>query len=296
MAGVRHAMTHSPMRTWVLGAGLAYFFVRCVVVSRSIALSGVRGNRSIPGIPFELLLVFAMVFQFYVYLWANIHNDAQAQGRYLLPAQLVVLLLFVSALRRTWQWSERRLTAHVGGPMSIGSRVVHNGAWAALLVFIVILHADSLLRHFVPYYRPLDLARIGAFEPAELDQLAMRAAHNVEQSDVVNGASRVVGHAADAQLIMTSDICRRLEGEAILRLRLRSDDADEFAVYRDRGDGFAEHRSVKHAYPGGTSELHLVMPGRGCERLRIDPRRKRGSTEIEEIAIAPYRLRHRARS
>ncbi len=164
-----------------------------------------------------------------------------------------------------------------------------------LFVVFLCLHADSLLRHVVPYYRPLDLAlRIGAFEPVEVDQLAIRAAHNVEEFDVANGALRVVAHVADAQLIVTSDICRRLEGEAILRPHLRRDDADEFAVSWDRGDGFAEHRSVKHAYPGGTSELHLVMPGRGCERLRIDPRTNPGSTIIEEIAIASYRLRHGA--
>jgi len=135
----------------------------------------------LPGAPadgrrllFESVCVLAMLIQFTAYVWINIHNDIQTQGKYLLPVTLAAMIIIFSGIDTIGRLVAG-LIRSAGDP---SLRFNHATVFACLIAGVGLcagaLHYDSLKSYVLPFYKPafyaepLEPIELGSFVPISL--------------------------------------------------------------------------------------------------------------------------------
>lgn len=272
----------------LFAAGMLYALLRLC----GAACSRVRdaGRDLDKDVIFEGLLVFAVAFQFYMYLWANMNNDVQLQGKYLLPAFLAVVLLGMSAAGRVLRAAAPVMMDSRPKDLLISGRAVRKGSIAALLVVLVGVHIDAIVNYVIPFYRPpvypMRLHR--ELQDIVIPERYIMQSNEVRDFSATGNGFRLVSEGVDPWFVVdisSRGMCRLFEGHNLLRATVRSRDDGIFKVYVDRGDGFTEKDSMGVRYAAGESEIILVFDVPRCSRLRIDPATGATPVEVEGLSL-----------
>lgn len=274
------------------GLGAAYAIIRVgILVRRTIVRPGAGADRAMV---FEALLTLAVVIQFCAYTWANMHNDIQLQGKYLLPVLLAVVLLGMSAARS--------IVAHAapillkGGPedLRISGRTVRAGALAVAVVVLLTVHADAVMNYVVPFYRPPGFRLDGPFRTvaiSERDVLYQNAMHDFKGTDT---GFELTSEGTDPWFTLDLSgkrMCELFRGHDIVKARLTSDAGGAFKVYVDRGHGIREEDTYNTSYEAGDDDIILVLDIPRCTRLRIDPANQAGRVKVSDLSIGKVAVR-----
>ncbi len=277
---------HYALYLFVFFVAIAYYPLKGAASIRSRV-----GGRDVPrtrDFVFELLMLAAVALQFFMYLWANIHNDIQVQGKYLLPVIVAVLIPFSAALRSIWGVSDRLCRELRGHELALGQNGLRNVALAAALAVVIGLHLDSLYHYVVRFYRPTPVRlHIGQFTKVELADSDIVSMHNMELLDQSNGVLYLNATDEDPWMVLKPRLCGKFKDGKLLRIDLESDRDDEFRIYWDRGGGFAEKDMRNSAYKEGEQRFYINLNIRHCRRIRLDPITGPGQVRIKGLAVAP---------
>lgn len=283
---------HYALYLAVFFSALAYFPLKGGTLIRRRRRPAGSGSVETRDFGFELLLLAAVALQFFMYLWANINNDIQVQGKYLLPVILAILIPFSAALRSSWRASDKLCRRLSGHGLALGEEGLRNLALGAALVVTIGLHLDSLFHYVVRFYRPTPVRlEIGKFSKIELSKSDIASMHNMEVLDRNNDTLNLNATGQDPWMVLKSRFCHKFEGSKLLRVGLESERDDEFRIYWDRGGGFAETDMSNRAYREGDNQLYINLHIRRCRRVRLDPIVAPGRVRITSLAVAPLTVK-----
>lgn len=280
----------------VLGTGLVYLPLRCCAA----LLSVVRGD----GLPrirrllFESLLLGAIIFQFFIYARYNLLQEAQVQGKYLLPVLLCPLLLFFAAIEALgrWRWLRQCLpTLAFGSPLG-GARIAL--APALMIAVITLVHVDALVRFVVPFYDPPPKAlRLGSFH--SLDLTSANLVHRSQNLEMQLNENGLLIHTLtdDSQIEFNPALCRFFQANNLVQIKLRSDGTGTLQLFWDNGEGFIAREGVFSTtakIQAGENTLLVAMGTGACKRLRLDPTNAAGQQILlRTFSVAPLSINRR---
>ncbi len=279
----------------VLGVGLAYLPLRWVAT----LLSVVRGDdvRRIRRLLFEPLLLGAVIFQFFMYARYNLLQEAQVQGKYLLPVLLCPLLLFFAAIEALgrWRWLHQCLPTLTFGSRLGGVRIAL--APALMITVITLVHVDALVRFVIPFYDPPPKAlRLGGFHSLNLTNTDL--VHRTENLELQSDESGWLIHTLtdDGQIELDPSLCRYFQANNLVQIKLHSDGVGTLQLFWDNGEGFVAREDVFSTtgkIQPGENTLLLAAGTGACQQLRLDPTNEAGqeillrSLSIARLAIRP---------
>ncbi len=237
-----------------------------------------------PALPRLMLLVFliSLMLQIAAYFWINLHRDSQAQGRYLLPAAPIVVLLMCGAVDRLSRvvcggWLGKR-------PLAAAVSAVVAGLTLTIPVYV---HLNGLVHRVLPFYQlayyyrlqPEDFVELpaGWEEPEQTHQLAM---HPRRRSVVMRSSG------PDPWLVLDRAHTSLFHSGVVVRVTLESRANGTFAVYWDEGRGLSEALSARRHFNIGHQVLYLYLPTQRPQLIRVDPLAAVGEVIVYEIAVA----------
>ncbi len=227
-----------------------------------------------------LLFWLGLSYLFYAYFVAYI--DIQFQGKYVLAASGVFILMLAYGLTEiqlrlteTLQWHFQYLLVVV---FVLGSAVVSS--------FVIM----STLKN---YYLPDEL-RIYQNKTIEID-LNTITLEDVRNMALERGETGLIITAtgSDPMLFLSADVCKRIARNAAIEIDFTAEKKGVLRVFYDIGSGF-KFRHEKHLrYTKGRNDVRLDMDfdGKSCRYIRIDPLETPGQLIIHQIRVTPYRFR-----
>jgi 4-amino-4-deoxy-L-arabinose transferase-like glycosyltransferase len=271
---------------------LLYFPLR-VAAHLGGSYRDLSGNKAVVRqLVFEALLFGMIIFQIFMYTWANINNDIQIQGKYIIPIFLAILVLFFSALASLpslRQW----LGAFAAGHGLNIDRPTVGRTWLFLsaLLFLIFVHWDAWVRYVIPFYKPPAYTLLlDQFQPVSLARPAGRFVNNLQ---VISRAGTVelVATGSDPRLQLDPATCQYIRSSALLEIDFVASRADTLVLYIDQGNGFSEPHSFRSTYQAGPNHLLLPLSADNCQQIRFDPFVGEGSIKIQRMQIAPLIVR-----
>ena len=279
----------------VILSAFSYFVVGSVrIVSQVIKVGRWQAAPAIRVYLFEAILIFAIVFQFAAYVWTNINNDIQMQGKYLLPVFFAVVILFLSAFRAI---ADRVLQGMVEANGVIKAPVSTVRKWSFLFLgfLILVIHVDALIKYVIPFYKP-PIYRITLKQPQKiLLKNAQITQHSEDLERIVQDGEEVVIYSSGPDPWFVWDVkqaglCRYFRGNVWLQIGVDSLSSGVFKVYVDKGYGFREEDSYAMKYSEGESELAFPLAAPKCLSLRFDPANAKGKLVIKGISLSGMRV------
>ncbi|MGH1543122.1 MAG: hypothetical protein ACRBHB_22080 [Arenicella sp.] len=98
---------------------------------------------------FEVILYIAIGLQVMAYVWTNLYNDVQIQGKYILPAFLPMLILSLSFYVKLF--ATKPVSAIWSNEQMGKVKFIMMGL---VLLSPIVVHLDALLSHVIPHYWP----------------------------------------------------------------------------------------------------------------------------------------------
>ena len=280
----------------VLGTGLAYLPLRWFAAL--LSLSRGDGALRIRRLLFESLLLSAIIFQFFMYARYNLLQEAQVQGKYLLPVLLCPLLLFFAAIEMLGRWRQLR---HCLPTLAFGSPL--NGVRIALvpvlmITVITLVHVDALVRFVIPFYDPPPKAlRLGGFH--SLDLTSTHLVHRTENLKLQSDESGwlIDTLTDDGQIEFDPALCQFFQANNLVQIKLRSDGTGTLQLFWDNGEGFIAREGVFSTtakIQPGENTLLVAMGTGACKRLRLDPTNAAGQQILlRTFSVAPLSINRR---
>ena len=99
---------------------------------------------------FEVLLYIGIATQFLAFIWVNIANDIQIQGKYIMPVILPIFLLSLSFYTKLFHLFSGNKVSPSYKKTSILGLVFA----VLLLVSPILVHLDAIVDHVIPFYWP----------------------------------------------------------------------------------------------------------------------------------------------
>jgi 4-amino-4-deoxy-L-arabinose transferase-like glycosyltransferase len=278
----------------VLAVGLLGYAVR--TASWLLNRAGVGALKAPPGrdVIFETLLVFAIGFQLFMYTWANINNDVQLQGKYLLPIFMAPLLLFLS----TWMWISGAVAPSIAsgqeGSVLVARSTIRNGLLGVAVAGLLLTHVNALLNYVIPFYVPGSYTvNVRPMAALMITPDIVTETNEVSDLEYGNGSVAMVSTGRDPWIVLRTEgegWREELHGDQLLKIVVYADQDGVFQVFVDDGNGFREEESHRMSYHAGRNELYFVLGVQQYKRIRLDPAQSPSRVTIEEIGAAGLRI------
>ncbi len=280
---------------YALGAlGVIYWLLRVLSIVRPGSLP--RPSDLI----FETILILTIGFQFYMYMWANMYNDIQIQGKYLLPVVGALLILSLCALRAAgsiaWSIADRA----GAGRISFTQGGVGIFAILALIAAAFALHRDSLVNHVLPFYQPafyqepLRPVAVKPFKRITINPGRFKAANQIDNARLDGKKLVFESTGSDPWFVPSLKNCGGASDNTLVRIVMTAPDKGRFSIYWDDGNGFSDQARTTVRYNSGRQELHIWIAPRSCQQLRFDPGVAPGDFVIHRVSIAQIDIGPRA--
>ncbi|MFZ0487863.1 MAG: glycosyltransferase family 39 protein [Arenicellales bacterium] len=238
----------------------------------------------------EVLLLFALAFQFYMYMWTNINNDIQLQGRYLLPAFLAIVLLGISAARSILRRVAPVVIEDNPKDVLVSGSGIRKWSVVGTAGLLVAIHVDAIFGYVIPFYRPtihpMYLHR--GFSTIAIPPGEILRKHEMDQFAMTATGFRFVSTGVDPWFVVSlsdREMCRLFSGYNVLKARINAGKKGRFKVYIDKGQGFREEDASGVRYPAGESIVVLVFDVPRCSSVRIDPAVSATSVEVSDLSL-----------
>lgn len=128
---------------------IAYYFIHhfvcwvCSFFKSDILTSNIKNIFLNKHIQFTWVLLAIVMFQLFMYVYHNVYNDIQIQGKYILPVILPLLIFALSGLKLMLDGL---------------SEIIHKKHSQKVIGFFVVLtiwvHIDALISYVIPFYWP----------------------------------------------------------------------------------------------------------------------------------------------
>jgi len=99
---------------------------------------------------FEVILYIGILLQISAFVWVNVANDIQIQGKYIMPVILPILLLSLSFYTKLFSLFSKN-KQHLTRSNTSNTKLV---LMILLIISPVLVHIDAIVDHVVPFYWP----------------------------------------------------------------------------------------------------------------------------------------------
>ena len=270
----------------VVITALIYFLMRLLVFFTRI-ITGRLQNFDNRVFAFESILFFTVLFQIFMFVWRNVYQDIQIQGKYMLPVFLAVLLLFLSALRWLARMILQQLEKHSLDAFWVtGRNLIQMSVFAAILL-IVFVHFNGLFKYVIPFYYPaahsLDTGRLNFLD---LGKPQWRQLSKDIEITVIGKQWEIVSKGIDPHLVLPAKVCQNLGRNFLVQVQFNAENKGKFQAFINDGSGFNRKKSDYIAYGPGDNTVLLGLSANQCEAVRLDPMNNKGRMTISEIAFS----------
>ena len=276
--------------------GLAYVPLRWLAALFSVVRGDpISRNRKLL---FETLLLGAIGFQFFMYARYNLLQEAQVQGKYLLPVLLCPLLLFFAAVEQLGRvrWLRQCLpTLAFGSPLG-GVRIAL--VPVLMITLIALMHIDALVRFVIPFYHPPPkMLRLGGFHSFDLTSMALIYDTQNLELQLSEHGWHIYTLTKDSQIEFNPALCQFFHANNLVQIKLRSDGAGTLQLFWEDGRNFVVREGVYSTtakIQAGENTLLLAAGIGNCKRLRLDPTNAAGhQILLHEFSVAPLSINRR---
>ncbi|MFC1664098.1 ArnT family glycosyltransferase [Pseudomonadota bacterium] len=241
---------------------------------------------------FESILVFTILFQMFMFVWRNVYQDIQIQGKYMLPVFLAVLVLFLSALRCSVQAINHQLEKNSLEAFWISGRNLMKMTAVAGIFFIIYVHLHGLFTYVIPFYYPpaysLDTGRLSYMDLSK-PQWIMTSKDITIQT--IDDKWEITSHGVDPHLVLPAKLCEKLGSNFLLQIRFNAVKKGQFQAFVDDGGGFRRNKSDRITYDAGNNTILLGLSANQCKAVRLDPMSTKGEMTISEIAVSKLAIK-----
>ncbi len=231
---------------------------------------------------FELSIIAGGIFQVFMYLYFNINNDIQTQGKYILPA-LPGLFLLLAAF-----------CSYVIEKMpQLDTPKVKAGALTLLLLGFIYAHLHAWYKYVIPFYNSVIYIDNS---PERFTPIAFTDASKLETGDV------------ELMLIDKHDLKYRVTGpdprvtfkdvnidtspeHILLRIRVFNSHDNYYYFYWDDGEGPRHDDVVKGLFPEGYHIMYQILPVKKLKNLRFDLGTPDTRFHITALSYAPLKYK-----
>lgn len=255
-----------------------------------VSIKGSSGKQ----VMFETLLFMMIIFQIFMYVWTNIHNDIQIQGKYIIPVFLAILLLFFSGAGQSVKFLSSSYIRIVQSDISFGKQAIRkNFALAFALLFVAYVHWNAWVNYVIPFYNPpVYIANAEDFKSIPLTPSLYESAANLNVIQKDNSIEYVVT-GDDPKVYFSEDLCQLVDGATMMQISLNADNADKLQLFIDEGEGFSTAHSYSARYSQGDNVILLEISAENCRRIRFDPAVGSTTVLLKSLQIAPMSIENR---
>jgi hypothetical protein len=242
------------------------------------------------------ILVFTCIFQFAIYVYANMYNDVQLQGKYLLPAVAAFILLLASSLIYCGRRISRMMNRYGLYEVTLSHTALGGITLVILAASVIAYHRDAVVNYVIPFYetpgfdiplRKIEFGRLTAANPI----IADNARRNDIESIVTRGNDSVLSiTGADPWLVLNSKLCDDARGNSIVIVDMTAQQKDVLSLFWNDGHGYNETQRSSRKYAAGRSRVYLWLGTQTCRELRLDPGTQPGEITIHSVSIMPLRI------
>jgi len=261
------------------------FYAVLLVLAGAGAVWSWISPRRPPALARGMVIVFliSIGLQIAAYFWVNLHRDSQAQGRYLLPAAPILMLLLAGFLVRALHSGSGGWARHptAGGIVTVAVAGV-------LLAAPVYVHLNGLVHRVLPFYK---LDYYHQLEPEKFARLPQGwnddvQAHQLEIHPLRGPGVRIKSSGHDPWFVLNHAHTGWFDDGVLVRVTLESQANGRFAAYWDEGRGMNEALSAHRHFNIGYQIIYLHLDTKDPQTVRIDPLAGAGDLIIYEIAVA----------
>ena len=243
----------------------------------------IKSNYSKPDYYFELSVFAGSIFLFFMFLYFNINNDVQAQGKYVLPAFTGLLLILGSNLKGFFK-------RNPGHRQSSSLEII---SFSALLLALIYVHVHALYKYVIPFY--YSHAYVDT-TPERFTPIALTEYDNLKTGDLKltyntsNALSyRVTGH--DPRLYINDLNLDTSPDLILLKIRVTNSKANYYYFYWDAGFGVSENTVVKGLMQKGKQTIYQILPVTALIDLRFDLGTPESTFTIESLEYSPLKYK-----
>lgn len=227
-------------------------------------------------------LVFWLCLSYLFYAYFVAYVDVQFQGKYVIAAGGVFVLMLAYGLTAIHQ----RLTE----VWQLHFKYIVFTVFALGSIFV---SGICMLTTLKSYYSPGELfinnARTIKVAPNNIKNENVRNME-LERSDA---GLVITATSTDPMLFLDADICQRIKRNAAVEIDFTAEKKGMLRVFYDIGNGFKFRNSKHQRYPKGRQRIRLDMDfnGKSCRYIRIDPLETPDRLTLHEIQVTPYKFR-----
>ncbi len=233
----------------------------------------------------NIILILIIIFQFTAFVWTNLVNDIQAQGKYLLPVILPLIILFsfsfYSIINIITLFINRRSINDI--------KVNFSNLSAIFFVFTVftllISHSNDIRNYVTTYYeRPYRKVALTPFKDIELAKYIVGINSDVTSLESTSNGMTISSSGQDPSIVFSEELCQLLLGNSIISFNVRQNTDTFFQFFwSNESLGFTEKDSLLFRTAKDTNEYIYSLNIKECGKIRIDPRNSLGQTTISNF-------------
>ena len=238
-----------------------------------------------PTLFLNIILILIIIFQFTAFVWTNLVNDIQAQGKYLLPVILPLIILFsfsfYSIINIITLFINRRSINDI--------KVNFSNLSAIFFVFTVftllISHSNDIRNYVTTYYeRPYRKVELTPFREIELVDYIIGTNSDVTSLESTSSGITISSSGQDPSIVFSEELCQLLLGNSIISFNVRQNTDTFFQFFWSNDSlGFTEKDSLLFRTAKDTNEYIYSLNIKECGKIRIDPRNSHGQTTISNF-------------
>ena len=232
---------------------------------------------------FELSILSGVALLFYLYMYFNLYNDMQHQGKYIMPALPGLIIILAS-------WIDRAFIKNSKFQFKPYIRT------SIICLFIFLLgytHMQAVYKYVISFYHSNfyinpDLE----YRAISLNGLKDIKTNNIEYDLVSDTELAFMVTGDDPWILMTNPVpLSGSTGAIVLKIDITVPEYGEYEIYWNNGEGITENTRVEGVVSRGDNQIYRILPVSKAFQIRFDYGIPGDQIKISSLAYSELRYR-----
>lgn len=242
--------------------GLVFLLIAISIVFLFINRFRQKSNENTDSFWFELSILSGFVLLFYLYMYFNLYNDMQHQGKYIMPALPGLYVLMASCINHAFIKNSR--FQH--------KPYVHVAVISLSIILLGYVHLHAMYKYVISFYHSnFYINPESEFKRISFNGLKELKTNSIEY-DVVSDDKLVFRVTGDDPWILLAnpEPFPGSTGAIALKFDITVPEYGEYDIYWNDGSGIREHQRVEGVVSRGSNKVYRILPTPQALQIRFD--------------------------
>lgn len=232
---------------------------------------------------FEVSIVAGAFLLFFLYLYFNLYNDMQHQGKYIMPALPGLVLILASMInrmifRRSWWLSRPALSTGTG---------------VFFVVLISYTHFQAVYKYVISFYHSsFYVSQQAEFKALAFDEFKEIRTNNVEYELLSDKTLQYKISGADPWvLFVPRSPLSSSTGAVVIKLDIVAPHYGKYELYWNSGSGMAQANRVEGVVSEGENHIYRILPAGSIVKFRFDYGNPDEEVQLSRLAYAELKFK-----